>query len=562
MKLQKNQFLLSTCAFALSTLTATTALAQISPSTIDPSRVERRFNEPRSTARATQEVAPTVPAVAAGANRIKGSFTLKSVQLTGNTVYDNAALESAWSDKIGQKISSAEAATIARTITNKYRTEGYVLSQAVIEGAKGGDLKLRVVEGFVNNVFIEGDEVETNRQLISKYAEKIKAARPLNTKDLERYLLLTDDLPGVTARGVIRPSPDTFGAADLVIQVKKKIFDGSLTTDNRGTRFIGRHQHQATLAENDLFGLYERTLIRGVTTSPTKELRFFDVQHEQQIGNEGTRLIIVGSWTRTEPGDILGPLDIKGDSDNYRISAVHPFIRSRKENLSGRVTLDARNSDLDVLGFNQSKDKIRSARVGGSFDYADSLDGVSLVDAEISHGFDAFGATNEGVGRTRFDGQQDYTKVTMDLSRIQNLPRGFSILAAATGQYAFGDGLLASEEIGLGGVGFGQAYDSSEITGDSGLAGKLEFRYGHEVGTSFFQNFQLYTYYDVGSVWNENVPAGTDDQQSLADVGLGIRSNFTQNFSGYAEVAFPLTRDVSSEGDDGARFFFSLTGRF
>ncbi len=557
----KNSLRYTVCSAALvGAFFAGDVSAQISPSTIEPGRIEKRFEAPKASPTSRVE-APAAPATAAGANRIKKSFNLKSVEVTGNTVYDTAALESIWSGKIGTTVSQQDAAEIARSITSKYRADGYVLSQAVIRGASNGELKLQVVEGFVNNVFIEGDEVETNRQLISKYAEKIKAIRPLNTKDLERYLLLADDLPGITSRGVIRPSPDTFGAADLVIQVKKKVFDASFTTDNRGTVFLGRHQHQATVAANDLFGLYERTLLRGIVASPIQELRFFDIQHEQQIGNEGTKILAYAGFTRTEPGDVLKPLDIEGESDNYRLSVSHPFLRSRKENLSGRFTFDARNSQTDVLTFRQSRDKIRSARLGGSFDYADTLDGVSLADAELSQGLDIFGATNDGAGRTRTDGEHSYTKFNLDLSRIQNLPRGFSILTAVSGQYAF-DALLASEEFGIGGVGFGQAYDSSELTGDHGLAGKIELRYGHDVNASFLQAFQLYTYYDVGSVWNKNTPVGVNDKESLADVGFGIRMNMNQNFSGYAEVGFPLTRDVASEGDDSARFFFSITGRF
>ena len=108
-----------------------------------------------------------------------------------------------------------------------------------------GTLKIRVVEGFVDKVYVENDRPASDRRhLIEGYAHKINQMRPLNTKTLERYMLLISDLPGVTARAIIRPSPSTFGAADLVIKVTNKVFEGSFTSDNRGNKFIGPRWHR------------------------------------------------------------------------------------------------------------------------------------------------------------------------------------------------------------------------------------------------------------------------------------------------------------------------------
>lgn len=561
----KAHLLSSACVLAATgALLAGNALAQIAPSTVDPSQVEQRFT-PQAQPQATPDATSAPRATSAVQKGAKISpFELRAVEVEGVTVYDDAALSPVYVDYVGKRVGMAEAQEIARAITSKYRADGYILSQAVVPnqgGNKGGVLKIRVVEGFVNDVIIEGEGIETNRTLITNYANKIRAMKPLNTKTLERYLLLSDDLPGITARGVIRPSKSTFGAADLVLQVKKKIIDVSWTTDNRGTKFLGEWQHQATFSASNAFGLYERTLLRGIVTSPTSELRFFDIQHEEQLGNEGTRLILSAGFTRTQPGDFLKPLEIEGDSDNYQVAVAHPFLRSRKENLNGRVIFNARNSETDILGFQIADDQVRSLRLGASYDIADSLNGVNLFDAQLSQGLDVFGATDDGLGRSRSDGEHTYTKINFDVSRIQNLPNGFSVLGAISGQYAF-DALLSSEEFGLGGVGFGQAYDASELLGDHGLAGKLELRYGRGVGAKYLNDFQVYSYYDIGSVWNKNTPAGVDDRQSLADIGLGVRANFTSYLYGYAEVGLPLTRDVASEGDDDPRFFFSLTGRF
>ena len=114
----------------------------------------------------------------------------------------------------------------------------------------------------------------------------------------------------------------------------------------------------------------------------------------------------------------------------------------------------------------------------------------------------------------------------------------------------------------LGGVGFGQAYDSGEVAGDSGIAGKVELRWGKEVGYRYFDSYQLYGYYDIGTVWLDETGPGVPDSLSLASAGVGVRANINSNLYGYLELGVPLTRNVASEGNSDPRLFFSVTGRF
>ncbi len=246
------------------------------PSSAAPEHLPQRFNE---TPVATPESAPVndvkAPKQQALPANAKQRFTLKSVNIEGETVYDAHEFDSFYSDKVGQTISYADALGIARDITNRYRSEGYVLSQAVVTQAdlakakSTGALHIRVVEGFIHNVVVQNERPESDRRhLIAGYAQKITEEHPLNTKTLERYMLLINDLPGVTARAVIRPSPDTFGAADLVINVQDKPFEASVTSDNRGNKYLGPWQEQATVTENSVAGLGERTTIRVINTIP------------------------------------------------------------------------------------------------------------------------------------------------------------------------------------------------------------------------------------------------------------------------------------------------------
>lgn len=547
-------------AFAMLLMTGS-ALAQV-PTSVDPAQVERRFEERLPTAPSVEPAPAQLPAAPPPAAMKDQRFTLRSVAIDGATVYGQEELQPLFAEYLNREISTAEARALAERITLKYRNDGYILSQAVVpkQDIKDGMLRILVVEGYVANVEITGDarDVHTPR-LLESYGEKIKQARPLHVSTLERYLLLMDDLPGATAKGVVRPSPTTFGAADLVVTMTHKTLEGSLIVDNRGTDFIGPYQYAATLGANSLFHMYERTLLRGITTTPTQELRFFDIQHENQIGTEGTRLLLTGSYSKTHPGDTLKTLDIDAMSQTYEIRALHPFIRSRTTNLVGRAEFDYRNTDTDILGLPFTNDRLRVLRLGGAYDFADAFRGVNLIDAQASQGLDIFNASESGTQRSRANGESDFTKLNLDITRTQALPvDGLSLLTAVTGQYSFSR-LLASEQFAIGGPGIGSAYDPAELAGDHGIGARAELRYGDALEQPFLNSYQAFAYYDIGSVWNRD---NTADNNSLASAGLGLRLNVNQWLSGSAEVGFPLTKEVAIENDKDPRFFFSVTGRF
>lgn len=557
------------CAATIPFVMSGEAFAQVAPSSAKPERVQKRFDEPKTPSQQQPVYVPapetaTVPVAGSLSKQMNRSFTLKSVQIDDSTVYPAGTFEPLFASKIGKKTTLEELRVIARGITTKYRKDGYVLSQAVIpnQDIGSGVLRIRVVEGFVDKVIVNMDNPNADKRgLVEGYGKKISAIRPLNTKKLERYMLLANDLPGVQAKAVLRPSAGTFGAADLVIDVKTNAFGASFTSDNRGNKFIGPYQQQATLTENSMLGLGERTTIRGINTIPTRELHFFDIQHEQQIGSEGTKVIGLVGFTRTRPGDTLKDLDLSGKSDNFSLSVAHPYLRSRAENFTGRFTFDARNTENDAFGNTISSDRVRALRAGGSYDVSDSFDGVVLVNAEGSQGVGWLGATPSGVGRSNTIADPNFTKFTFDVSRIQNLPGGFSFLTALTSQ-ASATPLPTSEQFTLGGVGFGQAYDSGEIGGDQGIGGKIELRYGQPVGYQYFDSFQLYSYYDIGKAYTRGNSVGTPDAVSLASAGAGVRANFTDYLYGYVEVGVPLTKTVGSENDEDPRLFFSVTGRY
>ncbi|MFA5040817.1 MAG: POTRA domain-containing protein [Bdellovibrionales bacterium] len=560
---------LSIAALGCICISEASAAVQV-PSSTGPGLVEKRLTK---TPKAAPKVDLNVPA---GEDQQKEvpekeraqlssqKFPLKKVVFDGATVYTNAELEPLYQDKIGKTVSLLDAKIIANQVTAFYRNNGYILSQAIVppQDVTKGTLKIRVVEGFISKVTYQGDvEAEGIREHLDKYSASIKAQRPTNLNELERYMLIMNDLPGSTVTGLIHPSASQFAGADLVLTVRNKKYEGSYTFDNRGTQYIGPFQHTLMAGVNSMINTYDHTQVRFMTVNPMRELFLAEVQHDEMLDNEGTKLTVLASHTQTRPGDTLKNLRIEGNSDLFELKISHPFERTRKQSFVVRGIVDVRNTYVDVYsGTSLNRDRLRVVRAGGTYGFLDVLRGSNSFDAMLSEGFNIFDATDTGSDRSNAIGSSNFTKINVDLSRLQPLKGGFSLFVGATGQYSFNP-LLTDEQFTLGGADYGRSFDPAQVMGDSGIAGKAEIRYDEFVSELYFESYQLFGYADVGEAWTRGA---ANSDLSMASAGVGSRFKFTENFYGTLEAAFPLMwpKPDTTDYRSNPRVFFSLTAKY
>ena len=538
------------------------SFAQI-PKPAQPELLEKKFEKPVAPKSTLDPVVPKYKDPAPSKME-EIRLELTGIVFKGSTVYTDSDFLPYYGDYLGTEISLAKVYEFAAAITAKYRNDGYLLSRAIVppQTISSGIVHIKVIEGFIDDIDIKG-QVKGRMKRLWAFGDKIINSRPLQAKVLERYLLLINDLPGIKTESVLTPSETTPGAATLTLIIRHKAVDGFASLDNRGSQFNGPLQGSLGGNLNSLLGLDERTGFHFVTTAPMEELIYFSGNHEQQIGSNGTKAILSGSLSYTEPGSTLEPLKVEGESSTISILIFHPFIRSREQNLSGRAGFFLRNTETEISGSVSARDRLRVFNLGFSYDFVDRFRGVSLVNVEFRQGADIFDATESGSALlSRTQGKSDFSKISANMWRHQNIVAGWSVLVEASGQYSF-DSLLASEEFSFGGARFGRGYDSSEITGDQGLAVKGELQYFHKIGQKYLRDIKAYAFYDYGSVWQKgNDFTGTERQSSLSSAGGGIRFNLTDWLSGYVEAAKPLDDRVISEGNKDIRGFASLIARF
>lgn len=541
------------------------------PSSADPALVPRQVQPepaPQQPEGPTIERPREVIQAPPGADQIR--FVLGKVEIDGATVYTPEQLRSFYESYLGTEISLLTVYQIAEAIGAKYGEDGYILSLAAVpaQRIRDGVVRIQVIEGYVDKIVVEGDAIKDSDR-IKRIAEKITTFRPLKNDQLERYLLLINDIPGVSARGVLKPSA-TPGASDLVLVGERRRFDGYTSADNRGTRYVGPYQFQLGGAANGVLGLNESTGLRGIITSQTNELRMVDFDHDEPVSDEGTRAKLQLQASKVEPGYTLQSQEITSNQYYGALGGTHPIIRSRTENWSVRSRFDMRNVTVEQFNGAQlvSEDRIRAFRVATSYDIVDTALGtpaVSLAGIEVGQGVNVLNATPTGSANlSRPDGHSQFTKLGFEGQRLQTLGGGFNLLLAAIGQYSF-SGLLASEEFSFGGAQYGRGFDPAELVGDQGMAAKAELQWGQSLADSFLRDYQLYIFFDAGAVWQIQPLPGTKWASSATSAGFGVRLNVLDSYSGYLEVGKPVTGSVAAMGaEDGknARVFFGFVARF
>ncbi len=541
----------------------TTSSPDIVGKTFNPEPTEGNLN-PQTIPRQPQGQAP------GGSEAQNIKFKLTRVVIQGNTVFSYTQLMPLFANKINKEISVSDLFQLVEDITNFYRNNGYILSRAILppQHVENGIVIIRIIEGFIQNVTVIGNP-RGSEKLVYAFGRNIAQDRPVRVQTMEKYLLLSNEIPGTSVRAVLAPSKNTVGASDLNLATYNKILTGYFSYDNYGTRYVGPQEDTGSLSLNSFFRSGDSTTVTYGTTPKGRELRYFDANMNTPLGSEGIRWIFGGNDSRTRPLFVLAPLEINGDAKNYYTTLTYPVVRTQ----STSVTLDGGFNyfDSQVLTIQDAllyRDHLRPIQVGGSATIIDHYGGNNLLSFHLKKGLNFLGATTNTsptATTSRPGGTGDFTKLFFQASRLQQLFWRLSAFGLLQGQYSFNP-LLTSEQFGYGGSQLGRGYDPAEIIGDRGFAGSAEARLDFFPGYMLLQTLELYYYYDAGVIWNIKFNAGVKMKQSCTSTGFGGRFSLLKYVYGNLMFTQPLTKQVSALELIGEgrrpRIFFSLTAQF
>ena len=533
-------------------LAANMAAAQVTPMPPDAGTLSN-INRPPPAAAAPkaptldiqQEIRP--PLVTPGGAKVR----VQSFSVTGNTVFPSERLEALLAPYVGKELDLAGLDEAASLISQFYRRNGYFVARAYLpaQDVSSGRLQVAVIEGRLGAVKVKRapgmrlredvvDQVVTNAA---------KPGTPISERNVERGLLLLNDMPGVEVKSTLVPGA-TPGTSDLVVEASESArVNGSVDADNFGNRYTGVARVGGTLNFNDLSGRGDQITTRFTTSG--SGMQFLRGAYITPVGSVGTKLGIAGSTLHYKLGKEFSPLDAHGTADVLSAYAIHPFLRTRNASTYGTISFDKKRLKDDQLGRNTDDKDLDVLNLGLSGDMRDNAGGggissasITLTSGRLGLGRNAvFAAADALTGQTA----GRFSKLMVGAARLQRIDDNWGLYVNFSAQTS-NKNLDSSEKFILGGQGV-RAYPQGEAAGDAGALLNIEGRYtmpSFEYGT-----MQLVTFFDYGSVrlhhtpWLGWQPVGRPNfpnSYSLKGAGFGANLFARGGLSLRASVAWKI----------------------
>lgn len=474
---------------------------------------ERRIELPRPAP--ANQVEPAVLKPNAGL-----SIEVKEFRFTGNASLSAAQLTAAVTRYQGRSLGFDELQAAAAAVAQAYRDAGWVVRAFLPEqDIRDGIVTIQVVESVFGELRFDMDSGPTRvsvERLRSSFQGQQASGLPLNTNALDRALLLTDDLPGVTVAGSLVPGARA-GQTDLVLRARdENLFIGDLLADNTGARSTGANRVVANVVANSPLGLGDQLYATGLKSEGSDYLR---ASYTLPVGYDGWRVGANASHLKYKV--VLDELPgIKGTSSVTGLEASYPLLRGRLQNLYLALNYDHKRFDNSVSGTSTSNYVSDGVTLGLSGNAFDKLGGGGVNSASVAlvrGRLNLAGSANEAGDAASTRAQGHFTKARYQVGRQQLVTDDLSLTARLSGQLA-NRNLDSSEKFYLGGASGVRAYPSSEGGGADGRMVNIELR------QTLPEGFALTGFYDWGqvSINHDNGFAGAAALNTYSLQGWGL----------------------------------------
>ncbi|KVL19989.1 hypothetical protein WS95_15270 [Burkholderia sp. MSMB1826] len=442
---------------------------------------------------------------------------VQAFAIGGNRAFDAERLQPLLADLVGRELSFDELRQAADRISAYYREHGYVLARAYLprQDIDDGVVRIDVLEGRYGAIELNN----RSRVLDGVLRRPLAGLRPgdaVQGDTLERSLLLLDDLPGVIAKGTLRPGAEA-GTTDLAVDVERGRFaSGSLDVDNYGDPLTGRYRATGSVDVDAPLRLGDRFALRGLTSDSRQ--RYYRAAYQLPVGPASTRLGVAYSDMGYRVGGSFDDLDYHGRASVQSVSVSQPLLRSRRANVNAQLLYENKrlHDDYDALDVHGAK-RIRmgSFSIGGS--NQDDWFGGGRSSASVTFGIGRMSGNDpldfDSLAKTH----GRFAKLNVNALRLQALTARFQLYVQFSAQLASRN-LDSSEKFSLGGPYGVRAYGLGAGSGDQGWQASAELRYLAAPG------WQVSTFVDTGRVQLNKQPWNRERntlQLSSAGIGFG-----------------------------------------
>lgn len=541
----------------LTLLLALPAMAQVAPRVVVPDANQiLRPPEP------TQSVAPQSTGTGQNLQLPDTSAKLPHLQFSGVRIVGASAVSAdaivkLFDDLRGHDVTADELKAVLDKVNALYGAAGYPLGRAFIPAQimQGGTLIVRVVEGYISNVVVQADN-DSTKAVVEKFAAHLTGEKPLTAKTLQRYMLLIQDIPGITVGSRFDAMDPQTGATTLLITASIKPVTATFYLDNRNSLTQMPVMPYLLGQFNNMLGMGDQETLTALLSPEQKNYAFYNAGITIPVNDNGLTMGGSASWAQALDNQTFAPFDIRSQSSQLAYNVRYPVIRSTDETLNADGKVYYTHGAYSLLGISLAKDNLVATQIGGDY--------VRAFSPRLGFGGDFHltqGLAESGSGpHTRAGVRSDFTKALADARLVYQPIDYMSLIFKAAGQLASGS-LYASEQIGFGGLQYGRAFDAATITGDSGFGFSFQPEYtipfdfgGDGMGKGWSVTPFLSS--DYAKVYNARVNGLPNGE--LVSLGGGFRLAVSSLLTLTLEADKPMNRTPLYKSDRDPRIFVGV----
>ncbi|MEG5091306.1 MULTISPECIES: ShlB/FhaC/HecB family hemolysin secretion/activation protein [unclassified Microcoleus] len=495
--------------------------------------------------------APLTPVPGDDRPGIIGTIRVDRFEFEGNTAFSDRELAEVTQQFAGREITFAELIAAEAAVTQKYVAAGYINSGAVIIAnqtfpREGGVVKMRIVEGGLDEIVITG-----NRRLNSNYVRsRLERAtrRPLNRSRLLEalQLLQLDPLIGnISAELQAGSRPEN---SRLEVRVKEAdSFSAEVFADNNRSPSVGSFRRGVRINQANLLGLGDGLEVSYANTDGSNEFNgSYTVPVNARNGTIGFAASAASTNIIEEPFDAA---QIEGKSRTYELTYRQPIVEKPDRTLALGLSFSRQESDTFLSGERfalsagaNERGETRVSAVRFFQEYVQRTSNqVFAARSQFSLGTNLFGATANDSGPDSsflaWRGQAQYVRLLAPETLL--IVRSDIQLADRP--------LLSLEQIGIGGVQSVRGYRQDLLLTDSGAIASAEVRIPVWRVPEVEGLLQVAPFIDFGLGWNHSGEKPNPDSDKLLGAGLGLIWQMGDRLNVRLDYGIPLINARSGD---------------
>jgi len=430
-----------------------------------------------------------------------------------------------------------------------------------------GIVQILVIEGTIGEIDIEGARYFSEDLYRSML--RLKSGEPLRKSVMEDDVEWINRNPFRAGNFYLKPGQSTLGAADLVFRARERfplrVYAGY---NNHGTRLTGRNRLETGFNWGNAFGLGHQLNYQFTSNSELKDY----------IGHSVTYLVslpwrhfltISGSGSETK-SRVDAPLSQKGRASQWSLSYKAPLQGAETYTHNVSASFDYKMSDNNMefssIPVTDNDTHIFQGSILYHGSLADALGSTAFyLQGTVSPGNWSSSNTDDNFSISRAYAEARYAYAAFDLTRINYLPKAFTLYLHAHAQIADGN-LLGSEKMTFGGSSSIRGYTEGDTYGDKGYILTQELRAPPFKPSQWFywtavdDTLLVYLFHDYGFAKNAELLSEEQRHTTLQGVGIGMRYCVGRYFSMIFDYGW-RQRDTD-KSDKGSRGHLAATFGF